>query len=180
MSSPWDESSVNCPYCGASCEAEFVNVGVGMQQVSPYHCFDCEAMQIGPYDKHERELTQFEKRVGWYQGRVPDSTLEWLLDRVMLSGQFTCLRVFVKDGKTSCSLERASERSFQTDQVVDPEAKPGQHVRDILEHQVKEGRWMLTPPDPSDSFDNKAIKEEIDPPSAPKLKRRVADDLDFL
>lgn len=33
---------MRCPQCGGECEAEFVDIGVGMQQVTPYGCVDCE------------------------------------------------------------------------------------------------------------------------------------------
>ena len=54
-----------CPYCGTPCRADFVDVGVGMTQCGPYHCEHCGASEIGPHDK-ERELTEAEKKTGWY------------------------------------------------------------------------------------------------------------------
>ena len=60
---------IKCPYCESFCEADFVDVGVGMVQCGPYHCDNCLSSQIGLYDK-ERELTPLEKEYGWYQ---PDS-----------------------------------------------------------------------------------------------------------
>jgi hypothetical protein len=36
-----------------------------MQQCGPYHCEQCGASEIGPYDK-ERELTAQERDAGWY------------------------------------------------------------------------------------------------------------------
>ena len=59
----------NCPYCNAFCDADFVDIGVGMQQCGPYHCLLCEASQIGPFDE-DRELTEEEKKTGWY---LPES-----------------------------------------------------------------------------------------------------------
>jgi len=43
-----------CPYCGAMCCADFVDIGVGMIQCGPYHCEACGASQIGPYDENEK------------------------------------------------------------------------------------------------------------------------------
>lgn len=54
-----------CPYCEAWCECDLVDVGVGMVQCGPFHCDQCGASQIGPYDQ-ERELTAAEKQTGWY------------------------------------------------------------------------------------------------------------------
>lgn len=59
-------SGVSCPYCRALCYAEFVYVGVGFEQVTPYTCDECHARQIGPYDEPS-VLTALERRTGWYQ-----------------------------------------------------------------------------------------------------------------
>ena len=59
------EPTENCPYCGAVCRADFVDIGVGMQQCGPYHCDNCHASEIGPYDE-ERPLSEDEGRTGWY------------------------------------------------------------------------------------------------------------------
>lgn len=57
-----------CPYCGERCEAEFIDNGIGMQQVTPYLCLCCGAFEIGPYDKCNASLK--ERRIGWYRGDV--------------------------------------------------------------------------------------------------------------
>jgi hypothetical protein len=57
---------IECPYCGEFCDADFVDVGVGYRQCGPYHCDNCYASEIGPYDK-ERELSEIEKKTGWYK-----------------------------------------------------------------------------------------------------------------
>ena len=36
--SVWDTPSKPCPYCGSECEADWVDIGVGMQQCGPYYC----------------------------------------------------------------------------------------------------------------------------------------------
>ena len=56
---------VLCPYCQAETEAEYVDVGVGMVQVTPHTCYDCGAMEIGPHDT-PRELRPEEHRTGFY------------------------------------------------------------------------------------------------------------------
>lgn len=63
--SAYDTPSETCPYCGACCEAEWADVGVGMVQCGPYHCMSCKASEIGPYDK-PRTLTAQETATGWY------------------------------------------------------------------------------------------------------------------
>jgi len=59
------EPTENCPYCNTVCRADFVDVGVGMTQCGPYHCENCHASEIGPYDQ-ERVLSTDEQRTGWY------------------------------------------------------------------------------------------------------------------
>ncbi len=41
---------MTCPECGAGCEAQFVDLGVGEQQVGPYHCFECNWTEEAPMD----------------------------------------------------------------------------------------------------------------------------------
>jgi len=48
------------------CEADFVDVGVGMVQCGPYHCGACGASEIGPEGK--AGCTDEEQRTGWYSG----------------------------------------------------------------------------------------------------------------
>jgi hypothetical protein len=56
-----------CPYCGYDqCQADWVDVGVGLVQCSPFYCDECGACQIGPYD-NEVELTEQEKKFHWYE-----------------------------------------------------------------------------------------------------------------
>jgi hypothetical protein len=59
------EPTERCPYCGTVCRADFVDIGVGMIQCGPYHCDNCRASEIGPYDK-DRELSEIERKCGWY------------------------------------------------------------------------------------------------------------------
>jgi hypothetical protein len=59
------EPTEACPYCDTICRADFVDIGVGYQQCGPYHCENCGASEIGPFDK-ERELTAEEQDAGWY------------------------------------------------------------------------------------------------------------------
>lgn len=59
------EPTANCPYCVTVCRADFADVGVGYTQYGPYHCDNCGASEIGPYDE-ERPPTKQEHKVGWY------------------------------------------------------------------------------------------------------------------
>ena len=62
-----------CPYCTyPDCEADYVDIGIGMQQCGPFLCDHCGACQIGPYDKiAETMLSEQERKTGWY---MPDRT----------------------------------------------------------------------------------------------------------
>jgi hypothetical protein len=54
-----------CPYCGfANCEADWVDVGVGMVQCGPYVC-GCGASEVGSHDTNE--LDADEERTGWFK-----------------------------------------------------------------------------------------------------------------
>lgn len=64
--SVWDTPPEPCPYCGAECEADWVDVGVGMVQCGPYHCEECGASEIGPEGSAGR--SDEEKKTGWYRG----------------------------------------------------------------------------------------------------------------
>jgi len=55
----------HCPYCGHICSADYVDIGVGMQQCGPFHCVSCHASEIGPYDD-SRPLSVAEEKTGWY------------------------------------------------------------------------------------------------------------------
>lgn len=72
-----------CPYCGARCDADFVDIGVGMQQCGPFHCENCGASEIGPHDK-ERVLTNEESKTGWYApGKPPGSSANVIGGRIV-------------------------------------------------------------------------------------------------
>lgn len=77
------EPTEKCPYCGYVCRADFVDVGVGFTQCGPFHCDDCGASEIGPYDE-ERDLTADEQRTGWYgPGAEPGSSANVIGGRVV-------------------------------------------------------------------------------------------------
>lgn len=65
-------STQTCPYCGnTDCSAEWCDVGVGFVQCGPYHCLQCNASEIGPFDK--ASPSDVEKTTGWYvPGRVSE------------------------------------------------------------------------------------------------------------
>lgn len=72
-----------CPYCGTECRADFCDVGVGMVQVGPFHCDECHASEIGPYDER-RELTERERKAGWYApGAEPGSSANVIGGRIV-------------------------------------------------------------------------------------------------
>jgi len=74
MPSPYDQPTEPCPYCRTPCDADWVDVGVGLVQCGPYHCQQCGASEIGPNDS-ERPLSDREKETGWYEpGADPGSS----------------------------------------------------------------------------------------------------------
>lgn len=73
-----------CPYCGTHCRADFVDIGVGMQQCGPYHCDTCFASEIGPFDD-KRPLSADEERTGWYAPGVPPGSSANVIDGRVVS-----------------------------------------------------------------------------------------------
>lgn len=58
-----------CPFCGSeNIDADWVDIGVGMQQCAPYTCADCNAQQMNPYHDN-KDATEEEKRCGWWKAR---------------------------------------------------------------------------------------------------------------
>jgi sarcosine oxidase delta subunit len=56
---------MNCPQCGEKAEADFVNIGVGSQQISPYYCPNCGWAQDSPdYDSYVDEAIEFKQDEG--------------------------------------------------------------------------------------------------------------------
>lgn len=64
------EPKERCPYCGALCCADFVDIGVGYQQCGPFHCERCGASEIGPHDDPRPRSTEEEDK-GWYAPGSP-------------------------------------------------------------------------------------------------------------
>lgn len=59
---------VLCPYCNGICDAEFVDIGVGFQQVTAYSCRDCMAYQMGHPLEDAKLATEEERKTGWWRG----------------------------------------------------------------------------------------------------------------
>jgi transposase-like protein len=60
-----DSLTLSCPWCDSPAHAEFVDIGVGLQQVAPYTCSSCGARQF--YDAEEAQLASpGERSVGWW------------------------------------------------------------------------------------------------------------------
>jgi len=79
----YETPTSKCPYCDAFCEADFVDVGVGMVQCGPYHCDQCMASEIGPND-NPIELTKEEDDKGWYKpGADPGSSANTIKGKIV-------------------------------------------------------------------------------------------------
>ena len=80
MSNPYDTPQRLCPYCTFPMDADWVDIGVGMQQCGPYHCEECHASEIGPeagrygadgkWIQNDLNLDADEKKTGFYKGRI--------------------------------------------------------------------------------------------------------------
>jgi hypothetical protein len=60
---PSTNKVVHCPYCKEEAEALFNGKG---QQVAPYVCYSCDAVEIGRYDE-DRYMSAQEKETGWWE-----------------------------------------------------------------------------------------------------------------
>jgi hypothetical protein len=57
----------HCPWCmSTDLDATFVDIGVGMQRVTPYRCNNCDALEIGHWSGGDEE----ERRCGWFRGEI--------------------------------------------------------------------------------------------------------------
>lgn len=54
----------NCRWCGTETYAEFVDIGVGFQQVTGGDCFECGARERGPYLNGGR-ISEVEQATMW-------------------------------------------------------------------------------------------------------------------
>ena len=64
-----------CPFCGSQdlC-ADFVDIEVGMEQVTPYQCMECHAEQMNPYLEDDKNASEEEKQARWWKGPEQQQT----------------------------------------------------------------------------------------------------------
>lgn len=54
-----------CPYCGSTqIDAEYVDIGVGHQRVTPFYCYACAAEEMTTYYD---DISLVELILGWYK-----------------------------------------------------------------------------------------------------------------
>lgn len=70
MRGPYETPTEPCPYCGTDCDADWCDVGVGYQQVGPYHCLGCGASEAGAYEDAESR-DDYDRATGWYRPGSP-------------------------------------------------------------------------------------------------------------
>lgn len=97
----WEPPIYGCPYCGEPCEADHVDVGVGLMQCGPYHCTACGAGEIHAEDG--RPLEDVEKVTGFYLPDKPPSPLANTVDGVLV------------DHKTAMEAYRRGELDIKPD-----------------------------------------------------------------
>ena len=68
-----EDSRRPCPYCGALCDADFVDVGIGEIQCGPYACEECNASEIGPEGAERGFVPPEGSKGGWYPPGGPTS-----------------------------------------------------------------------------------------------------------
>lgn len=70
MRGAYETPQSQCPYCQSMCDADWCDVGVGMQQVGPYYCHDCGASEASAFGKPE-ERPDYDHETGWYRPGAP-------------------------------------------------------------------------------------------------------------
>lgn len=118
-----------CPWCGSfDIDAEFVDNGVGMQQVSPYLCGRCGASEFYPNDHESDKPTRAEKRRGWWAGppeqMTPDAAEAFIAEELRER-----LGAFINTDQAE-SRERMKEVITQTLQKLEEAGAPivGAHL----------------------------------------------------
>jgi len=66
----------DCRWCKAKTDAEFVDVGVGLVQVTGGLCGNCGAYEMGPYQTGG-PISEVEMATGW---TGPEEDYLWMLD----------------------------------------------------------------------------------------------------
>jgi hypothetical protein len=57
----------HCPWCmSTDLDADYVDIGVGMQRVTPYRCNNCNALEIGHWTSNDPD----EIACGWFRGEI--------------------------------------------------------------------------------------------------------------
>lgn len=114
---------VTCGWCGSDdTDAEFVDIGVGWQQVTAAECNHCSATQMSLDDLYSsRDIDPEDRKRGWYTG--PD-TVEVLLEDVAAAtihatdyknGEIVLIEL---DGITHWSFKRVSHFASPTFQTM--------------------------------------------------------------
>ena len=101
----WDTPDEPCPYCGEMCSAEFVDIGVAMQQCTPYYCHGCRAIEMGPGTRPEEPITDEERETGWTK-RSPARTKLQQQVRDIFAGQISESFMEASDHNYRCKCEK--------------------------------------------------------------------------
>lgn len=78
----YDPPIYGCPYCGFPCSADYVDVGVGMQQCGPYFCQACKACQHHPEDSEPTDDAGI--ITGWHLPGAPISRHNNTVDGILV------------------------------------------------------------------------------------------------
>ena len=84
-------SEIVCPYCNGYVECEYVDIGVGLQQSTPYQCVECQSAQMYSDSSEKKKYSEAERWFGWvlhpsYPDRdVPNRLMSEILERQRLA-----------------------------------------------------------------------------------------------
>lgn len=71
---------MKCAWCEGDADAEYVDIGVGQQQVDPGRCRDCGAVQMGGYGEDKADAIPEENRRRWWMGEDTEDFMIHVLE----------------------------------------------------------------------------------------------------
>jgi hypothetical protein len=109
---------MKCGWCGSdNLSCEYVDIGVGRQQVTPYECISCGAVEMSPdhFSNPDHEIDDEDRRRGWYAGPDSHAVAEFLAPpRTIAPGQALYARDFVFGQRVLIVWNRLTHVAFKT------------------------------------------------------------------
>jgi hypothetical protein len=108
---------MRCGWCGSeNLSCEYVDIGVGRQQVTPYECISCGAVEVSPdHFTNPDEIDDEDRRRGWYAGPDSHAHAEFLTPpRIITPGQALYARDFWHGQRVLLVWNRLTHIAYKT------------------------------------------------------------------